>query len=340
MMLPINTPLLSIIIPVYNAEKFLKRCIDSMLNQSFKDFELILVNDGSTDSSGEICDVYGAHDERVRVYHLRNGGPSRARNYGMERATGKYITFIDADDYVNDHFSDTANKVCLKDYDLIVVPFSVVDITEKPIQFYQYKEKTFSRSEKKEEFLKEIWLGEPLFGSCWNKWYKKSVICKSNVRFNQDFYIAEDYLFNLHFYRECQSAILVSYPYYHYVQHGDSVTSRIYYNRFEIAKTVYEESLKLLSDVNIHDYDSQSFVEEAYLSGVLRAMFEIAKKENKLTFKDKIEKLKKYISDQGVRDLLNNNRSHHFNRWAFFCLKYQLPVFYYSLFRIRNLLKG
>lgn len=339
-MLSINTPLISIIIPVYNAEKFLKRCIDSILNQSFKDFELILVNDGSTDSSGEICDFYGDHDERVRVFHLRNGGPSRARNQGMDQARGKYITFIDADDYVNDHFSDTANKVRLEDYDIIVVPFSVVDTTEKSIQLYQYKETSFSKSEKKDMFLKEIWLGEPLFGSCWNKWYKKSIIYKSNLRFNHKFYIAEDYLFNLHFYRECQSAILVSFPYYHYVQHGDSVTSRIYYNRFEIAKTVYEESLKLLSDVNIHDPDSQSFVEEAYLSGVLRAMFDIAKRENKLTFINKILELKKYISDKEVRALLNTNRSHHFNRWAFFCLKHQLPVIYYSIFRIRNLLKG
>nr|WP_263325072.1 glycosyltransferase family 2 protein [Neobacillus sp. Marseille-Q6967] len=333
------TPLLSIIIPVFNAKNYLKRCVESVLNQSFKDFELILVNDGSTDGSSEICDFYSECDERIQVHHLRNGGPSRARNHGMEQAKGKYITFIDADDYVNNYFSNTANKVSLNDYDLIVVPFSIVNTNEKPIQFYQYKEKSFSKNEKKEEFLRVIWLGEPLFGSCWNKWYKKSIICKNNLRFNNDFYIAEDYLFNLHFYRECQSAVLVSFPYYHYVKHDNSVTSRIYYNRFEIAKTVYVESLKLLGDVNINDQESRSFVEEAYLSGVLRAMFDMVKTENKLTFKYKILELKKYISDKEVRTLLDN-KTYNFNRWAFFCLKYQLPIFYYSLFRIRNLLKG
>ncbi|WP_316569222.1 glycosyltransferase family 2 protein [Neobacillus sp. YIM B06451] len=339
-MLHVKTPLVSIIIPVYNAQKFLQRCIDSVLNQTFKDFELILVNDGSNDSSGEICDLYCEQNERVQVHHIKNGGPSRARNHGMAQAKGKYITFIDADDYVNAFFSDTANKVKSEDYDLIVAPFSIVNPIGDSVESFQYIEKSFSSNERKQDFLKAIWLGKPLFGSCWNKWYKKSIICANGIGFMNDFFIAEDYLFNLHFYRKCQSAVLVSFPYYLHIQHENSVTSRIYYNRFDIAKTVYIESLKLLGDINIHDHHSRTFVEEAYLSGVLRAMFDIAKTENKLTFREKITELKKYLNDEEVRTLAANNKNYTFNRWAFFCLKYQLPMFYYSLFKIRNLLKG
>ncbi|WP_088041614.1 glycosyltransferase family 2 protein [Bacillus sp. EAC] len=336
----INKPLISIIIPVYNAERYLKRCVDSVLNQSFKDLELILVNDGSTDGSDEICDFYSKQDERVQVYHLKNGGPSHARNHGMIHAVGKYITFIDADDYINDYFSETANKVIIHDYDLIVVPFTIVNKNQEAIQLHHYKEKSFLRNEKKEDFLRGIWLGEPLFGSCGNKWFKLTIVQKNELSFNNNFYIAEDYLFNLHFYRESQSGILFNFPYYNYVQYENSLTSRVFYNRFEIAKTVYEESLKLLKDLNIHDASSRNFVEESYLSGVLRAMFEIAKKENKLSLKQKIMELKKYISDKEVRTVLSSKNRYKFNRLAFYCLKYQWPIIYYTVFKLRYLMKG
>ena len=92
--------LVSIIIPVYNAEKRLVKCIDSILTQSYIHFELLLINDGSKDSSGTICDAYAQKDNRVKVFHKENGGASSARNIGIERATGEYIVFVDSDDYV------------------------------------------------------------------------------------------------------------------------------------------------------------------------------------------------------------------------------------------------
>ena len=94
-------PEISIIVPVYNVEKYLKRCIDSILNQSFTDFELILVDDGSTDNSGEIIDEYAIKDERIKVIHKENGGLSSARNVGIEYSKGNYIAFVDSDDYIN-----------------------------------------------------------------------------------------------------------------------------------------------------------------------------------------------------------------------------------------------
>ena len=94
-------PEISIIVPVYNVEKYLKRCIDSILNQSFTDFELILVDDGSTDNSGEIIDEYAIKDERIKVIHKENGGLSSARNVGIEYSKGNYIAFVDSDDWEN-----------------------------------------------------------------------------------------------------------------------------------------------------------------------------------------------------------------------------------------------
>ena len=101
------TPKISVIVPVYNAEKYLHRCIDSILSQTFTDFELLLIDDGSKDGSGAICDEYAAKDNRVRVFHKENGGVSSARNLGLDNACGEWVTFVDADDYVRPSYLAT-----------------------------------------------------------------------------------------------------------------------------------------------------------------------------------------------------------------------------------------
>lgn len=94
-------PVISIIVPVYNVEKYLSQCIDSILAQAFIDFELLLVDDGSTDGSGRICDEYANKDARIQVFHKKNGGVSSARNIGLEHAQGEWITFVDSDDWLD-----------------------------------------------------------------------------------------------------------------------------------------------------------------------------------------------------------------------------------------------
>ena len=96
-----KTPSISVIVPIYNSDKYLQRCIDSILSQDFEDFELLLIDDGSTDNSGDICDKYAEKDMRVRVFHKKNGGVSSARNLGIENAKGEWVVFIDSDDWVD-----------------------------------------------------------------------------------------------------------------------------------------------------------------------------------------------------------------------------------------------
>ena len=99
-----KNPKISIIVPVYNAEQYLRRCIDSILNQSFTDFELILIDDGSKDKSSDICDEYAAKDSRIKVYHKENGGVSSARNLGLDNANGEWIAFVDSDDFIKEDY--------------------------------------------------------------------------------------------------------------------------------------------------------------------------------------------------------------------------------------------
>ena len=116
-----TTPKISVIVPVYNAEKYLRRCIDSILSQTFTDFELLLIDDGSKDSSGAICDEYAAKDNRVRVFHKENGGVSSARNLGLDNATGEWIAFVDSDDYVLPSYLATYVEISSENVDLCIV---------------------------------------------------------------------------------------------------------------------------------------------------------------------------------------------------------------------------
>ena len=120
MNLNLKKPYLSIIVPVYNVEKYLNRCLDSILNQEYKDFELILVDDGSSDDSGKICDTYSLKDKRVKVIHKENGGLSSARNAGLNKASGSYVGFVDSDDWITeDMYSFLINNALKYDSDIV-----------------------------------------------------------------------------------------------------------------------------------------------------------------------------------------------------------------------------
>lgn len=116
-----ETPQISIVVPVYNVEKYLERCIDSILAQTFTDFELLLINDGSKDSSGLICDKYAEKDSRIRVFHKENGGVSRARNLGISNARGRWLCFIDSDDWVDKEYLHCFGDVFNYSDDIIVI---------------------------------------------------------------------------------------------------------------------------------------------------------------------------------------------------------------------------
>lgn len=124
---------ISIIVPVYNVENYLKKCVESILSQTFTDFELLLVDDGSTDSSGEMCDELKRLDERIKVIHKENGGLSSARNAGIDVAKGKYLTFVDSDDYIDTHMLEVLYKnMVQEDADLSIVGVTSVYSGQEP----------------------------------------------------------------------------------------------------------------------------------------------------------------------------------------------------------------
>lgn len=180
-------PEISIIVPVYNTEKWLRRCVDSILAQTFKDFELLLIDDGSTDNSGTICDEYVGKGPRVRVFHKSNGGVSSARNLGLNNVRGKYIAFCDSDDWVENNYLSVLSdndKCC---YTVVI---------ERHALNEQRKIISKSIEESAVIILKYFC---PYFQTPYNKLFLNSIIQEGNIRFDEAFRVGEDILFNIQY---------------------------------------------------------------------------------------------------------------------------------------------
>lgn len=196
-------PTVSIIVPVYNAENYLHKCINSLLSQNFSDFELILVNDGSKDKSGEICDEYAKNDDRIKVIHKENGGVSSARNRGLDEAQGKYIMFCDSDDFVKEEFCAPLLSLANDDEDCLV--FSGItelcgdNVKEDLCSKYHEGECiTLTNTEFCDLFV-ELSINTPflLMNMPYNKLFARSVIEKHNLRYDTNINYNEDFIFNL-----------------------------------------------------------------------------------------------------------------------------------------------
>lgn len=214
--------MVSIIIPVYNAGKYLEDCIKSILSQSYKNWEMILVDDGSTDSSDEICDKYAAKYQNIITIHKQNGGVSSARNAGIKQAQGDWLYFCDADDIL---FED-ALEILTKNFDKIVdcTMGGYIRINEKGNILEENKifEECYMSLE---DVLIDFY--DPKFkmfnGYIWNRLFRKSIITKYNLRFREDIYIKEDGLFLIQYLCKCKNGTYYNTkPIYKYIEHSSS----------------------------------------------------------------------------------------------------------------------
>ena len=230
--------MISIIIPVYNSEQYLRACIDSVLAQTFTDFELLLINDGSTDFSGKMCDEYALKDARVKVFHKENGGVSSARNLGIQEAEGEWLCFIDSDDTVNDKYlSDFILGRQLYDHcDFVLQGFL------KPINNITIQEANLF---KLKEFI-QLYGIYPLPPYC--KLFNTNILKQKKILFLEDLSFGEDTLFVLDYLAECKLILCVAGNNYTYnkVQHSLS-TKILNYEQNLLLVTELQQKLDKLS---------------------------------------------------------------------------------------------
>ena len=210
--------LCSIIIPVYNVEKYLKRCLDSVIQQKFNNFEVLLIDDGSTDRSLSICQEYANKDSRIKVFHKENGGVSTARNLGLEKAQGKWITFIDSDDWITKDYFEVLEPLMKNDYELIVFNNYHQENNNKFVTYNRgfdsnyYNISDFAHLNGKNGYNDFI----VLIGIVpWNKAYLRSVITKNNLKFDvgmstgEDACFIMDYLFGITKFYLCNNPLII-----------------------------------------------------------------------------------------------------------------------------------
>lgn len=212
-------PTVSVIVPVYKAEEYLNRCVDSILAQTFTDFEVILVDDGSPDSCGEICDDYARRDPRVRAFHKENGGVSSARNMGLNHARGEWIAFVDADDWVGDGYLDVFHDTAiLLNTDIIHFGFQIENAHGRVYKQYAFP-KTVS-------IPASALLKKGVFSSCTISYFFRTA-CVGCIRFNKNLHYSEDREFIIKVVLGTYSPVLLTTnTAYFYAYHPTSTTKR------------------------------------------------------------------------------------------------------------------
>lgn len=281
----------SVIVPVYNVEKYIDKCMESLLNQTYTNIEIILINDGSTDNSGKICDKYACLDDRVNVFHKENGGVSSARNLGLAKASGNYITFVDPDDWVERNIYET--MVASFDNNVDAVFCGYWEDPEKetgltPILHQPEKSGTVNGEEALYQCL--IGMGYGYFTAVWNKMFKATFLKNANIEFEK-YSIAEDELWLAKTVPLCNAVKLIPTPFYHWRQSAGSALRGVgtydkWYSalaaKSEVVKAVDKyHRLKKLTTAKVYN-DIFDITWRAYVNG------------DKYIAKDFVKKLKPY----------------------------------------------
>ncbi len=226
-------PCVSIIVPVYNAEASLRRCVESVLNQEFTDFELILANDGSRDGSGGICDAFAAADSRVRVIHKENTGVSDTRNQAISQAQGRYLQFLDSDDWITPNATKLLVRAAeSRGCDMVVADFYRV-VGERVSHKGDIDEDTVLTREEYAAHMMEN-PADFYYGVLWNKLYRRELVEAHHLRMDPDISWCEDFMFNLEYIRHARTFFALQVPVYYYVRTKGSLASQA----LSISKTV------------------------------------------------------------------------------------------------------
>lgn len=309
----------SIIIPAYNCQETIERAIDSVLNQTYKNCEIIVINDGSTDNTINICDKYKKNNN-VIIISKRNGGPSSTRNNGLKKATGKYIMFLDSDDYYESTMVSEMITKIQENNQLVCCNF---------FEFYNTK-KDFSGVKplktKDIQLYIETLQKNRIFNNIWNKIYVSEIINKNNITFNEDIEFGEDYEFNLDYIKLVEQAELINEPLYNYYISSNSLTTKYRENEFQIRKHNIDKNKELYRHKN---YDLE-WISHLYLEMFIQSSISLF--NNKSASKNTIiSKIKEY--SETIYNDIKSNYQNFFRKEEIFVGKMIYRKKYHVIYR-------
>lgn len=321
---------LSIIVPVYNAEYFLEHSISSLLNQTYKNIEILLINDGSIDNSLNECKRLQKVDKRIVVIDKENSGVSSTRNLGIEKARGEYITFIDSDDYIELNAYENCMNI-LENNDIDFLKFSYYKESQKNKIKYNFslKQNEVLNMDNKNEYLKEIFSTKD-FEGIWNLIVKKDFIISNNIKFDENLIVAEDFKFMVNCISYAHKIYILNEPYYHYVINLNSVTQKYNLTKIiircdNIIKSYIDCNSLLNIDLNSNHYCIKKITKQLHDKISIISNYESYK-----VFKDSVEKINNLDS---FKKLCLNSRMNKISSNYMYFLKLKLKS------KIKNIIK-
>jgi len=319
-------PLTSVIIPVYKTEKYINKCLDSVINQSYSNLEIIIVDDGSPDKSGEIADEYAKKDNRIKIIHKENGGSGSARNAGIKISTGEYLSFIDSDDWLEDNAIENLISEALTKSSEVVMPDRFTKVfsngkMKKELLFSQYEDiRTL------DDFVIDIIVGQ---GRAWrvSSVLYKSDIIKNNMIIFPVVYTAEDVIFNLKYLSKAKTISFIKHATLNVNKREDSVTASYRNDLPELALYIDKQVNKYITSTNL-SREKADIAQNSLLCRniILFITSELSKKNNK-SFSDKFNRIYSVLSIDRVEQAFKSREfiKPYFNS--------ELKVYYIVLMR-------
>lgn len=305
----------SVIVPIYKVEKYLNKCIDSILDQTFKNFELILVNDGSPDRCGAICDECAKNDNRIIVIHKENGGVSAARNAGVEIARGEYIMFVDGDDFLENNCLELLVKASDDgNIDLVAGGYNAIDFKPLKNKLISTPNELYDGEMNTEEFMRcvtDVVMGEGKNGSVflvpWAKLYKTALVKENCIRFMVGVKHVEDTIFNIEFYQQIKKVSCIKACIYNYNRAVFGAATRCYEEKyFDISLVVMEKYRDWLSGTGLKDWLNRYYIDRiretikhfSYHCNVRQAAEKI-----KISYEIFEKEYKKYVGEEEIYNM-------------------------------------
>lgn len=305
-------PLISVIVPVYNVEKYLRQCIDSLLQQTYQNTEIILVDDGSKDSSGKICDEYAEKYSNVFAVHKENAGLGMARNTGLENVTGKYVTFVDSDDWLKKDLLEVLyNSLIENNVDFCKSGFQRVKNDGTIVSFTQYKNETFKGDRAKKELLPRMVGSSPsqhdsVEMCVCGVLYHTEIIKSHGIKFpSERELISEDLVFNIDYMQYANGACTVDAVCYNYRVNDNSLTRSYRPDRYKACSYFYTEMEKKLKKYG-YDYMTMLRLKRMFFIYVRMSIGQETRKVSGLSAKQNRENIKAICSDSLLRNIIDN----------------------------------
>ncbi|WP_294368366.1 glycosyltransferase family 2 protein [uncultured Clostridium sp.] len=335
--------LISIIVPVYNVEKYLNQCVNTLINQTYFNIEIILVNDGSTDKSGSLCDELSKRDNRIKVIHKKNEGLGLARNTGLEYINGKFVTFIDSDDYVDTNLiEELYYNLKNNNADTCIGGFKRVNDLGKIIFKESYEKNTYEDNYIKNNLLMKMLGSSPeksdaIRMSVWNVLFSVEIIKNNKLKFvSERKFISEDIIFDIDYYQFAKKVVIIDTVAYNYRVNNESLTRKYKEDRFEKCKILYNE---IYSKINFYNNNNLAIyrLQRQYFVNIRVCIKQENIKISKLSYNNAIKNIKKICNDEQLQNIIKNypiNKLGIKQKLFLISLKYKLAriIYIYSIF--------